>query len=373
MNTYYNHEANLGILISLLKKYGIKQVIASPGMTNSNFVASLQSDPFFNIYSAVDERSAAYMACGLADETHKPVIISCTGATASREWAPGLTEAFYRHLPILAITSSQPNSRVGHLIPQVTDRSRPMPDMVKMSVDMPLIYRGGVDERSLVITANEALLELSHNGGGPVHINLITNYDLDFSVKSLPEVPRIYRICHGDSLPNLPADFQKIISVRSDTFFERRIIESIDKFCEIFGVLIVTDDTDRLKGFNPKHVMDVKSLEYIDQPLLLIHLGQDNSESFALKPNEVWRVSMDGEVIDLYEKLALVFEMDDEVFFNAYITKAEENSNDNDDTVDVQKTPVYSVGTQSKVEESGHKAKAKVKRNGLFRKILKRY
>ena len=50
MNTYYNHEANLGILISLLKKYGIKQVIASPGMTNSNFVASLQSDPFFNIY-----------------------------------------------------------------------------------------------------------------------------------------------------------------------------------------------------------------------------------------------------------------------------------------------------------------------------------
>jgi fibro-slime domain-containing protein len=42
-------------------------------------------------------------------------------------------------------------------------------------------------------------------------------------------------------------------------------------------------------------------------------------------------------------------------------------------TVDVQKTAVYSVGTQSKVEESGQKAKAKVKRNGLFRKILKRY
>lgn len=143
MNTYYNHEANLGILISLLKNYGIKRVIASPGMTNSNFVASLQSDPFFQIYSAVDERSAAYMACGLAEETGEPVVISCTGATASREWAPGLTEAYYRHLPVLAITSSQPNSRIGHLIPQVTDRSRPMPDMVNLSIDMPLILCGG--------------------------------------------------------------------------------------------------------------------------------------------------------------------------------------------------------------------------------------
>jgi 2-succinyl-5-enolpyruvyl-6-hydroxy-3-cyclohexene-1-carboxylate synthase len=83
----------------------------------------MQQDPYFKIYSSVDERSAAYMACGLSAELNEPVVISCTGATASRNYLPGLTEAYYRKLPILAITSMQPFTKVGHHIPQVIDRS----------------------------------------------------------------------------------------------------------------------------------------------------------------------------------------------------------------------------------------------------------
>lgn len=69
------------------------------------FIGSIQNDSWFEIYSSVDERSAAYLACGLAAETGEPVVISCTGATASRNYMPGLTEAYYRKLPVLAITS----------------------------------------------------------------------------------------------------------------------------------------------------------------------------------------------------------------------------------------------------------------------------
>ena len=62
----------------------------------------------------MDERSAAYIACGMAEESGEPVVLSCTGATASRNYMPGLTEAFYRKLPVLAITSSQDISKIGH-------------------------------------------------------------------------------------------------------------------------------------------------------------------------------------------------------------------------------------------------------------------
>ena len=58
------------------------------------FVASVQNDDYFELYSCVDERSAAYMACGMAEEAEEPVAICCTGATASRNYLPGLTEAF---------------------------------------------------------------------------------------------------------------------------------------------------------------------------------------------------------------------------------------------------------------------------------------
>ena len=102
---YYTSERNVQIVIALLKAHGIKRVIASPGTTNMTFIGSIQNDSWFEIYSSVDERSAAYLACGLAAETGEPVVISCTGATASRNYMPGLTEAYYRKLPVLAITS----------------------------------------------------------------------------------------------------------------------------------------------------------------------------------------------------------------------------------------------------------------------------
>ena len=119
---YYTAERNVQIVIALLKANGIKRVIASPGTTNMTFVGSIQNDPFFEIFSSVDERSAAYLACGMAAETGEPVVLSCTGATASRNYMSGLTEAYYRKLPVLAITSHRGDQQIGHLLDQQIDR-----------------------------------------------------------------------------------------------------------------------------------------------------------------------------------------------------------------------------------------------------------
>ena len=118
----YTSERNVQIVIALLKAHGIHRVIASPGTTNMTFIVSIENDPWFQIWSSVDERSAAYLACGMAAETREPVVISCTGATASRNYMPGLTEAFYRKLPILAITSTYHVRNVGQYLPQTIDR-----------------------------------------------------------------------------------------------------------------------------------------------------------------------------------------------------------------------------------------------------------
>ena len=59
MNLHYTSEKNAQLLIALMKKRGIRKVIVSPGAQNICFVGSIQSDRFFEIYSAPDERSAA--------------------------------------------------------------------------------------------------------------------------------------------------------------------------------------------------------------------------------------------------------------------------------------------------------------------------
>lgn len=56
----YTDEVNIQILVALMKHHGVKQVVVSPGATNVTFVACLQRDSYFRIYSSVDERSAEY-------------------------------------------------------------------------------------------------------------------------------------------------------------------------------------------------------------------------------------------------------------------------------------------------------------------------
>ena len=64
MDIHYTAEKNSLILLTLLKAHGVNKIVVSPGATNLRLVASLQQDKYFTLYSSVDERSAAYMACG---------------------------------------------------------------------------------------------------------------------------------------------------------------------------------------------------------------------------------------------------------------------------------------------------------------------
>ena len=59
---YYTDEKNAQIVIALLKAYGIKHLILSPGATNDCFVLSVQDDPFFKLYSA-----AEYGVCDICE------------------------------------------------------------------------------------------------------------------------------------------------------------------------------------------------------------------------------------------------------------------------------------------------------------------
>ena len=159
MNLYYSSEKNVQILIGLLKEHNIRKIIASPGTCNISFIGSVQNDSFFQMYSCVDERSACYMACGLAEESGEPVVLSCTGATASRNYIPGLTEAFYRKLPILAITSAFHQASLGNNIPQYVDRTTTLKDIVKLSIQVPII-NSEEDKWQCEVAINKAILEL---------------------------------------------------------------------------------------------------------------------------------------------------------------------------------------------------------------------
>ena len=320
---YYTAERNAQILIYLLNVHNIKKIVISPGSTNDAFVYSVQQDGFFELYSAADERSAAYIACGLAEESGEPVVLSCTGATASRNYIPALTEAYYRKIPILAVTSALPASRIGHNIPQMIDRTNPLNDIVKLSVQIPVI-KDKEDEWNCEVAINKAILELNHRGKGPVHINLATSYSRDFSVRKLPPTRVIRRITEKNLFPEMSTG--KIgIFCGAHSKWSKKLIEVVDAFCEKYNAVVIYDHTSNYSGkygvLASLISRQKNEIPYLKDIELLIHIGNISGAYLKLGMNQVWRVNPDGAICDTFRKLNYVFEMEEEVFFEEYLNR----------------------------------------------------
>ena len=317
----YTNERNVQIVIALLKAHGIHRVIASPGTTNMTFVVSIENDPWFQVWSSVDERSAAYLACGMAAETGEPVVISCTGATASRNYMPGLTEAYYRKLPVLAITSTRGNHKIGHLIDQQIDRRNIPNDIAMESVTIPMV-KDHEDERYCEIEANKAMLALTLNGGGPAHINMYTKYSHDFSVKELPHANAIYRHTVFDKKwPEIPQG-RVVVRIGAHANFGGELTKAVDDFCATYDAVVCCDHTSGYRGKYEVHAQLVCGQKQWRSSLakanLCIHIGEVSGDAFSISADHTWRISPDGALRDNFGNLRRVFMMPEIDFFKHY-------------------------------------------------------
>lgn len=332
----YSVEKNVQILLSLMKAHGITKVIASPGSTNVCLVHSLQNDSDFTVFSAVDERSAAYMACGMAAETGEPVALTCTEATASRNYMPALTEAFYRKLPILAITATNEITLVGQHHPQMIDRSVTPKDLVLKNLFVPILT-SPIKEKGYTNLINDAMLELKRNGGGPVHIEYETRYCGDYTVEELPKVNVTKRISAFDKMPELKPG-KIALFVGSHPRWSDKLTHVVDEFCRKYDAIVLRDHINNYQGeFGVDYTILSSQLGVqfdcacFDTVIYMGSISSAYKKMFRM--NNIWRVSPDGELRNMLHqyggKLQYVFEMPEEEFFVRYANmKADSGTGD---------------------------------------------
>lgn len=334
----YSIAKNVQIVIALLKAHGISQLVLSPGGTNAAFVRGVQDDDFFHCFSVVDERSALYFAIGIYLSTGKPVAVSCTSAQATRNYIPGLTEAFYKHVPILAITFSKHPQYTYQEYMQAPDQTSLPKDAVKATYSLPYISNDH-DRMQCERMVNEAILELCHPIPSPIQLN-VPMLDPELFIDNaehLPSVKIIRRYFELD-LENIQLlENKKILIVVG----ENRGIDdkSIISFAQSSNAVIYVNHLSNMYNDYTIHgnlLLTCISQSVFDEsfcPDILITIGGQTGDyplyhKLADSKNkyEHWRISEKGDVIDTYDHLTKVFECKADVFFASYNAKQTHSS-----------------------------------------------
>ena len=125
------------ILIEVLKEKGIRQVVLSPGSRNAPLLVAFAREKQIRHFVVLDERSAAFMALGMAQQSGDPVALVCTSGTAPLNYAPAIAEAYYQRLPLIVITADRPVEWIDQDDSQTIRQQAVFRNIVKASYQLP--------------------------------------------------------------------------------------------------------------------------------------------------------------------------------------------------------------------------------------------
>lgn len=325
-------------LVALLKKFGIKRIVVSPGSRHNKLINSLEADGSFKLYLVVDERSAAFFALGLIQESDEPVAVTCSSGTACMNYGSAIVEAFYQRLPLLVLSSDRVPELLNQCEDQMYDQASTFIGCTKYHCELPVIDTPR-DEWYCNRLINEALIELTHHGRGPVHINIpfAAHHGAAYNVETLPDARKI--TIH--QLPFKESEWQmissrlnnkKVMIIWGQAVSPLKEVETSENaFAEKYNVAVLTDKMSNCHAknaiINTTITMSIMKDQQIPslQPDIVISVGANyifNNEikAFLKKGKaEHWQVGLEDKVCDPFHTLTDIFEMPEAYFFNMLV------------------------------------------------------
>ena len=307
-------------LVALMREHGITRCVVCPGSRNAPIAATLNAIDDFECRSVTDERSAGFIALGWANQALAPVAVCVTSGSALVNLHPAVAEAYYRHIPLLVISADRPAEWIGQQDGQTLPQPNIFGGLCRMSVNLPETDENGWHTNRLI---NEALLELTHREGGPVHINIPLAEPL-FAEADV-ELPRA-RVIYRTELASMGGDEEQMLLEIAAALPRRMLLlgqmpvamDLPPELTEDHGFAVVGEhmcNTPTADCTRPDTLLGGDA-EYplIPSPDLLITVG-GSIVSKRIKqmlrqnpPAEHWHLSRDGEVCDTFCHLTRVIE-----------------------------------------------------------------
>jgi 2-succinyl-5-enolpyruvyl-6-hydroxy-3-cyclohexene-1-carboxylate synthase len=166
-------------LVDELSRCGLAEAVLAPGSRSAPLAMALwdraERESLLRLHVRIDERSASFLALGLAKASRRPVALVCTSGTAAAHFHGAVIEASEAGVPLLVLTADRPPELRGTGANQTIDQVKLYGDAVRWFCEAGVPEaRPGMNGywRSLACRAWAAAAGADGGFPGPVHLNL---------------------------------------------------------------------------------------------------------------------------------------------------------------------------------------------------------
>ncbi len=342
---------NVQLFVDLCVNYGLKHVVVSPGSRNAPLIIAFNQHPEIECVVVPDERSAAFFALGMAQQTTDLVAVLCTSGSAPLNYYPAVAEAYYQRIPLVVITADRPQIWVNQGDGQTIVQDQLFKNHINYSAtfDDTLVSEdySWFLKREIATGFSKANSESK----GPIHFNFGFNEPL-YGKEEIQFIPKTdKKVPIKVEIPSQNLSYNQIQHLKESwkNFPKKMILcgqmspnnalkEELKNLSSDPSLIVLVENTSNLVNPSFVHCID-RTLNSISEeeielfaPDLLIIVGgaivSKKIKAFLRKSNlkETWKIGLDFPLMDTFQSLTHSFVLNEQIFFRELNKNIEINS-----------------------------------------------
>ena len=161
----------IAALVDELYQLGVRHAVFSPGSRSTTMAMLFTEYEGFETYMNIDERSASFMALGIAKAHKKPTVLVCTSGSAVAHYLPAILEAQYSGVPLIVLSADRPHTLLHVGAPQTVDQQKIFGTAVNYYEELAVPQEAHYYTYPRQV-ARKAYMKAMDTKKGPVHINV---------------------------------------------------------------------------------------------------------------------------------------------------------------------------------------------------------
>ncbi|PRY87915.1 2-succinyl-5-enolpyruvyl-6-hydroxy-3-cyclohexene-1-carboxylic-acid synthase [Mongoliibacter ruber] len=314
----------LADLVSIFAKKGITDVILSPGSRCAPISLAFIRHPKVHARTISDERAAAFIALGIAQQQERPVVLVCTSGSAAYNYAPAVAEAFFQQIPLIIITADRPAEWIDQWDGQTIRQSKIYGNHVKASFDFPDDFSHQDKIWHSHRISNEAAFIANQFPEGPVHINVPLRepfypeegekYDFDKPIREIGTVATHFTLPDEtkEKFKVKLSNYKRILIVPGQQKPDKELAQILNRLAETKRAVVVADTISNLQSEHTinfhDHFISIAELQNDLRPDLIISFGKSiisKGLKLFLRKSQAqhWHIQPGGYFPDTYQLL----------------------------------------------------------------------